>query len=280
MSRLPVLAEQFTESPVAVALREHRADRNALLESLVVSLDADPCVRAAWLWGSFGRNEADDLSDLDLWVIVVDNAAAGFGSRCRLYAERSGSLISGGEKPSLGPVGGGYFGSLHEGRHGLIHLDCYWQQQSAEIVVPEHAVLINRLREAMPTSPSASATNAKIEVEASEVESGLGFAWLMFSITAKYLARDPYSDLGLMFYAREGIEKAITLLGQEDALLPLDWAVPDSPLEKVDRLRYLVGRADHTAASANAQGLSLLRRYVPCLFCYLDLVEGVLRSRL
>ncbi len=219
MSRPTVFAEQLKDPVVAVLLQEHRADRDALLSSLTDSLQSDARVRAAWLWGSFGRNEADDLSDLDPWLIVADEAAAEMGPALRLYAERTGSFISGGEAPQNAPPGGGYFGSLHEGRHGLLHMDCYWQPQSSVAVVPEQEVLFDRLKERsdpaeLPPPVSAPTLSEDAASIKSQVEGGLGFAWLMFSIAAKYLARDPASDMGLMLYPRQGLEEAITLLGQ------------------------------------------------------------------
>lgn len=113
MSRPTIFAEQFTDPAVTAALQQHREDRAMLLTSLTTSLHNDPRVRAAWLWGSFGRNEADDLSDLDPWVIVADEAANQMGPSLRVYAEQTGSFISGGEAPKNAPPGGGYFGSLH-----------------------------------------------------------------------------------------------------------------------------------------------------------------------
>jgi hypothetical protein len=277
MSRPTVFAEQF-QDPTVAALREHREDRAALLHSLTAFFQADSRVRAAWLRGSFGRNEADDLSDLDPWLIVADEYVTEIGPSIRLYAEQTGSFISGGEAPHNAPPGGGYFGGLHEGRQGLLHIDCYWQPQSAVMEVPEHAVLFDRLRE--PIGPmSASHPLPSTSSVDGEIASGLGFAWLMFSITAKYLARDPDSDMGLMFYPKEGLEKAIVLLDQAEALLPLDWSVPEEPLGKVARLRGLIEIASQVTAVANTHGMPLSSRYVPCLLRYLKIVEGILKPR-
>lgn len=282
MSRPTVFAEHIVDPAVAAALREHREDRTALLGSLTASLRRDSRVRAAWLWGSFGRDEADDLSDLDPWLIVADEAAAEMGPTLRLYAEQTGSFISGGEAPQNAPPGGGYFGSLHEGRHGLLHMDCYWQPQSFVTPVPEQAVLFDRLKEqydpvGLPPYVARQIPSMDDAGFRGQVEGGLGFAWLMFSIAAKYLARDPASDMGLMFYPREGLEKAAVLLGQGETVLPLDWSVPEEPLGKVARLHYLVERADHVTSLANTQGMSLSLRYAPCLFRYLEMVEGILK---
>jgi predicted nucleotidyltransferase len=74
MPRSTVFAEQFIGSRLGANLCEHREDRDALLASWMDSLKTDPRIRAVWLWSSFEKGEADDLSDLDIWVIVADDA--------------------------------------------------------------------------------------------------------------------------------------------------------------------------------------------------------------
>ena len=50
----------------------YRTNRNELLQHILAVLRTDERFVAAWLTGSLGRNEADDLSDLDLSVVVAD----------------------------------------------------------------------------------------------------------------------------------------------------------------------------------------------------------------
>ena len=277
MSRSPILAKQFitTAPAVAAALQEHCADREALLQSLLASFQAEEHIHAAWLWGSFGRGEADDLSDLDPWLIVSDDAVAEMGSLVRRFAENTGNFIFGSEDPQNGPPGGGSFGSLHAGRHGLLHLDCYWEPVSSLVSVPDRAVLLNRLG-AVPNLSHSAASPGGAESTRTQTEDQLGFAWLMFSIAAKALARDPASDLGLMLYPRPGLEDAAARLGYPTLLTAEDWAVPEEPLAKVERLRHLVSKTEHLRRIANAQGNTLSPLYAPCLRRYLDLVAGVL----
>ena len=278
MSRSLVFAERLTDPAVAAALHEHREDRRSLLSSLVDSLQTDSRVRAAWLWGSFGRGESDDLSDLDPWVIVLDEASPEMGPSLRLYAERTWNFIAGGEKPKHAPPGGGYFSSLHEGRHGLLHLDCYWQPSSAVSQVPGQGVLFDRLDSPFTALPRVSSEESPRSdaTLGDRVEDGLGFAWLMFSIAAKTLARSPDSDLGLAFYPSPGLEEAAALLGQGEAVKALDWSVPQDPLQKVERLRHLVQAAERLRLAANARGHKLSPLYTPCLYRYLDMVAGIL----
>src|SRR4051794_12310171 len=57
-------------------LNTHRAERDALLQRAQGILDRDPRISAAWLFGSLGRGDADELSDLDLFIIVADEHRA------------------------------------------------------------------------------------------------------------------------------------------------------------------------------------------------------------
>lgn len=56
-------------------LSEYAANRARLLEQITHYLQKDERFAAAWLTGSFGRNDADDISDIDI-TVVVDNACA------------------------------------------------------------------------------------------------------------------------------------------------------------------------------------------------------------
>lgn len=281
MSRPFILSEQFTDSAptVAEALREHREDRTALLASLTASWQSDTRIRATLLWGSFGRGEADDLSDLDPWLLVADEAAPFIEPVLRQYAEQIGGLIFGTENtPEYAPSGGGYISFLYEGRHGLLQVDCYWQPASTALPEAEYEVLFERQAEAYINQDYPEQDYPE-EAQSSqaEVAHGLHFAWFMFSIAAKYLARYPNSDMGLMFYPKPGLEEAATQLGQVDLLTPEDWAVPEKPLEKADRLRHLVGKTEQLRVIANAQGCTLSPLYTSCLQRYLDMVEGILK---
>ncbi|MCW3054855.1 MAG: hypothetical protein JWN14_4025 [Chthonomonadales bacterium] len=265
---------------VITALREHGEDRDLLLASLTVALQKDPRVRAAWLWGSFGRGEEDDLSDLDPWIIVADEFVGEMGGGLKHYAEQTGNFITGGEAPHNGPPGGGFFSSLHAGRHGLLHLDCYWQPQSAVSTIPERAVLFDRLSEPMtpPTSPPLPPETSALTEDQERIEDGIGFAWLMFSIAAKTLARHSDSDMSLMMYPRPGLEAAALLLGLEDYLQPSDWTVPERPLEKLELLRCLAGKTARLTELANTRGLTLSPLNAVCLSHYLEMVQGILEG--
>ena len=53
------------------SLEAYRHSREALLTQIVTELSNDERFVAAWLTGSYGRNDADEISDLDLRVVVA-----------------------------------------------------------------------------------------------------------------------------------------------------------------------------------------------------------------
>ena len=188
--------------------------------------------------------------------------------------------LRGGQAPRNGPPGGGFFSSLHEGRHGLIHLDCYWQPRSALENLPKQPILIDRFHdEFVPLSPGQETPARESSTQsgaAEEIEDGLGFAWLMLSIAAKYLARDPESDMALMSYPRPALETAARLLGRSGIIQPEDWIVGRSPAEKLETLRGMAGKTAILSDEATSQNIAVSPRFGRCLDRYLVMVEGII----
>jgi len=53
-------------------LKAYRQSRETLLRQITENLSGDERFVAVWLGGSYGRNEADEVSDLDLSLVVAD----------------------------------------------------------------------------------------------------------------------------------------------------------------------------------------------------------------
>ena len=152
-------------------------------------------------------------------------------------------------------------------------------RRSAEAIVTELTALFDR--QAEEYVPQEHPKRFHPETRAGfprEVEEGLGFAWLMLSIAAKHLARDPQSDMALMLFPRPVLEEVIKGLERRD-LLPIDWSVPGEPRCKLMRLRGLLQIVEQAADSVRAQGFSSPARYLPSLSRSLDLTDSILRSR-
>ena len=56
-------------------IQDYASNRNKLLEHITRVLQVDDRFVAAWLTGSFGRGDADNVSDLDLTVVVENTFA-------------------------------------------------------------------------------------------------------------------------------------------------------------------------------------------------------------
>lgn len=87
--------------------------RDALFGRIREELEADERVVAAWLAGSFGRGTEDAWSDLDLHVVVRDDALAGWlGARARWLGRLGRPLMI---MPSSASERGDWQGILFEG---------------------------------------------------------------------------------------------------------------------------------------------------------------------
>src|SRR5689334_4296187 len=109
-----------------ISLREYQANRDNLLARIVGTLGADKTFVAAWLTGSFSRNEADAVSDLDLNIVVDDEHSERLCARPRLVSAGTTDdrlkIISGFGQPAVihenhnnAPDGGSFTFVLYSG---------------------------------------------------------------------------------------------------------------------------------------------------------------------
>lgn len=180
-------------------LADFAAERDALLRLLTRTLEADDRVAAAWLWGSFGRGEADALSDLDVWVVVHDAAWPAVREGRHTFVRSLGEPLIALEAYGNWPVGGSYLLTLYSGESAPLHVDWYWQATSVAQVPPGTALLLDRVglphTATAPAFPGAPSTPQRTQPE--EIAHQVRFFWAMLLIAAKYVGRAP---------ARRGIE--------------------------------------------------------------------------
>ncbi len=122
-------------------LQMRSIEHEALLARVVALLHTDERVAAAWLFGSRGRQTDDALSDLDLWVVVKDEACEAIVAERQQYVAQLGEPVLLLESPGNAPVGGGYLMALYPGRAGVHQIDWYWQRQT-DASRPRKAVLL------------------------------------------------------------------------------------------------------------------------------------------
>ena len=115
---------------IEVLLSVRRRERADLLRRIDEVIRSDSRVRAAWVTGSAARGEDDALSDIDLLIVVADNAIDDFIENRKTHAARPGSPVLSMDNFANAPIGGAYLLALYEGRAGPQHVDWFWQPES------------------------------------------------------------------------------------------------------------------------------------------------------
>ena len=181
------------EDLLTVRLRE----RAALLRRVEQVIRRDCRVRAAWIMGSVARGEDDALSDLDLFIVVADDAIAEFIDNRRVHAAEPARPLLLMDNLANAPPGGAYLLALYEGKAGPQNIDWFWQAESMTCRQDDGKILFDRagLRAAPgaqrgsivhrssgpPLGPNPSLTDL--------LTHKIAFFWSMSFIVAKYIAR-------------------------------------------------------------------------------------------
>jgi hypothetical protein len=176
------------------SLEVYRQSRGVLLTSLITELSADERCVAAWLTGSYARNDADEVSDLDLTVVIADPYSDLLCARQEQVSPKTTperlALFSKFGNPALihennnnAPEGGTFTFILYSGSALMID----WTlrpQRSAER--PFQSVsLFDRAN--IPVSPAPAPDD--LEQSKKSVAETWAFFWMMTAITIKYAVR-------------------------------------------------------------------------------------------
>jgi hypothetical protein len=220
---------------------ERRAEREALFERLARLLQEDHAVVAAWLLGSLGRGDADDLSDIDVWVVVRDEDIDGVRLDPPARAARLGPLLLALPAPQNAPAGGAYLLALYEGRTGPHQVDWYWEPASTAMLPEGVRVLFDRVglcRSGLRPFETAPAPQSPAEREAAAA-GRLTFFWAMLPIAAKKIARrQPWEAVGVLAMLRNALRETAELL----EIAPVDERLLDllPPGDRANQLRMLL----------------------------------------
>jgi predicted nucleotidyltransferase len=75
-------------------LRAETPARADLVDDVVAALSEDDRVRGLWLTGSLGAGDGDELSDVDMFVLVAEDQVVGFADSWPAVADRFHPLLS------------------------------------------------------------------------------------------------------------------------------------------------------------------------------------------
>lgn len=225
---------------------------------------------AAWLFGSFGRAEADCWSDIDVVIVVDDDEFDAELARRYDLVAGVGDLVLSFESSYNGPPGGCYLMTGYESPTGLLLVDWYWQPRRIAQMAPSKSVLVNRAGIRPHDDVNATqiglwqgAGNEKPlplwnPTEEEDRANCGALAWAMLAIQAKYVARKP-DEAGLGF--QEFIENLIARAGNKEGDV-LRFGNPGDitgAVNRLDRLKAIATELRATAPGCAGPQESLLR---------------------
>ena len=275
-----IIAEAFTGTETAAALRARRAERDLLLRRLTDLLEGDERIAAAWLFGSVGRGDGDDLSDLDLRVVVRDEHIEAIIAGRQAYAAQAGSAVLFQEAPQNRPAGGAFLLTLYEGRFGPQEVDWTWEPLSGACLWPQTRILLNRAGLSrtgeMPWGyqPKPDITPLEYVVRRSND------FWAMLLIVAKYAARSPHEQqMGLLGMAIQPLREVSEFLGLPPKYIMGDLPPHGRPEEKLLLLRDVAAQMAALMPAVEARGGQVPWPVLPHAQSFFDLVEAVMAGQ-
>ena len=272
--------ETIADEETRKALRTRRAERAALRERITQTLAGDARIAAAWLFGSVGRGEGDDLSDLDLRVVVFDEHVKTICAGRQAYTAQVGEAVLFGEAPQNRPAGGAFLLTLYAGEFGPQEVDWTWEPLSGACLWPGTRLLMNRARISrqgeMPWGYQPRPPQSSLEEAVQRVNS----FWAMLLIVAKYAARTPWEDsMGLIGMAVQPLREVSKYLGHKPRYVMENIPAHGQPEEKVRLLRGLADAMEAQMPAVEARGGTMPWAVLPHARRFLDLVEAVTQDQ-
>lgn len=264
------------DSLIHQQLKTRQLERTALLQRAEAVVAQDLRVRAAWLFGSLGRGDTDDLSDIDLFIIVADKFQDNVVANRYAYMAQLSEPLLVLEAPQNWPPGAVYNMALYLGASGPHQIDWYWQRQSAARVPTEIQLLFDRVNLPHADGPTRFdyapvPPRPPEEVATQDVNQ----FWVMLLIAAKYVARVPWkTELDLLRWVPELLRPVEQFVGLPTPLMKEAQPHP-TPAEKLRILRACAAAMEILMPQVIAHGGRVPTVIVPQAYRYLDFIEAI-----
>ncbi len=228
---------------MALTITEYAKARESLLKAIVDSLSSDERCVAAWLSGSFGRDAADEVSDLDVQVVISETHASTLCARPWMVAGRTIperlELFRQFGEPAI----------IHENHHnapGTGTMTHVTYRGTALVVdwtlLPEREALrpeLSRLLWDKAGIAVAETTRIEpVEERQRQIEERVAFFWMMAMVAAKYLIRG------------EAVKFLSILSGLHSIIREVQWLIDGQPWKYQPEVsvELFVGRDQQAAA--------------------------------
>jgi hypothetical protein len=261
------------------SLPAYKAERDFLLSRIIETLSSDPRIAAAWLEGSFGRGEADEVSDLDLHLAIEDafsdrlcfhrgQANAGTTSERMALIAAFGQPAIIHENHANAPAGGSFTFVLYAG--SCLMVDWILTPRATARRPVQSRLLFDKvcipvLPAEVPESPQERAEHASERI---------AFFWMMAAVTCKYIKRA--KDVKVQWFldvlkeTQDEVEQLVAGDAWHGRYSP-DISLAVSPSEQAAALRRLCVKMEELAAKATNLGATVLPSALPEINILLDL---------
>ncbi len=221
------------------------ANRDALLQHILAVLSTHERIVAAWLTGSLARGEGDDLSDLDLSVVVADASTDCLCScssvavtentspdRMALYEQFGQTLILREDRSWLGQ--GACFNHVSYRETAVVVDWAFLPQAKAQRPMPS-LVLFDKV--GIPVAPPS--VGESLVDRRAFASRDVGFFWLMTTVTLKYILRHDtvafYGFISALYWAIQDVKKRI--IGESWQYTRMDYPLVGTMQEQVALVR-------------------------------------------
>ncbi len=258
-------------------LRLRRAERDVLLTRVTALLLADTRIVAAWLIGSLGRGDGDDLSDIDLRIVVADEHIAAVLAERRECVKRLGvpTLIQ--DAPRNAPADGAFLLVFYASDAGPQCIDWTWQPQSHARIPLDAHVLFDHVGIARQSPPPLASVDQRIIAVTDQTI----FFWMMCNVAAKIIVRRQRRyALQMIDAVAQALHRVCWLIGLSDSEpgykdTRTD-APPVEPIAQLAALRALAQEMEALTPQIIAFGATAPREAIPQVYRFFALVEAML----
>ncbi|MEM7334168.1 MAG: nucleotidyltransferase domain-containing protein [Chloroflexota bacterium] len=175
-------------------LDRYQQETAVLLATIHETVERNGRFCAAWLFGSFGRGDNDALSDLDIWLVVEDEAYQNIVENRLAFVQQFGEVLFTIDVPHNAPPNGAYLGVSYSAPIALHHVDFYWQPRSKSVLPPQMNLLFDKVGIQKVDEPIVFPGG---EPDYDRINQPLHFVpyfWMMVMASAKHLWRKPDSE--------------------------------------------------------------------------------------
>ena len=198
------------------ALAASAARRDAWLQQTVDTLQADDRFVAAWLAGSFGRGEHDEVSDLDFHVVLANDTDPLLHKPASIWAnttperravfEQFGALVITHEN---------HWNAICDGTFSLLvyadQVKVDWQFIPASKALRPHFTKLLFAKQEIPHAPMPAAEDP--ETRRADLFEQTGYFWLMTSTACIYVLRQDtpaiIAQLSMIHGVLDGLERLL-----------------------------------------------------------------------